>query len=73
MNPIEETNLRAEISVLRAMVKCLIGLLPADQATTDALDSAAKHVVEAAPQMTQERVATQRAVNQIAPLEIPRK
>jgi hypothetical protein len=73
MNPHEETNLRAEIVVLRAMVKCLIAQLPADQATTDALDAAAKQVVEASPPLTQERVALQRAINLIGPTTILRK
>lgn len=73
MNPAEEINLRTEVTVLREFMKCLIGLLPNDQATTDALDAAAKRVIELAPQYTQERVALQRAVNLIGPLTIPRR
>ncbi|MBS0461681.1 MAG: hypothetical protein JSS41_04320, partial [Proteobacteria bacterium] len=68
MNPAEETNLRAEVVVLREMVKLLIAQLPDDAAVTAALDAAAKKVVEAAPQFTQERVALQRAVKLIDPL-----
>jgi len=73
MNPAEETNLRTEVTVLREFMKCLIGLLPNDQATTEALDAVGKRVVELAPQYTQERVALQRAVNLIGPLTIPRR
>ncbi len=73
MNPAEETNLRAEVTVLRELIKCMIGLLPADQAATDALDATAKRVIELAPPLTQERVALQRAVNLIGPTTIPRR
>jgi len=73
MNPAEEINLRSEVTVLREFMKCLIGLLPNDQATTDALDAVAKRVIELAPQYTQERVAFQRAVNLIGPATIPRR
>ncbi len=73
MNPAEETNLRAEVTVLRELMKCLIGMLPNDKAITDALDATSKRVVELAPQYTQERVSLQRAINLIAPLAIPRR
>ncbi len=73
MNPAEEANLRAEVIVMRELMKCLIGLLPDDRATTAALDAASKRVVETAPQYTQERVALQRAVNLIGPLAIKRQ
>jgi hypothetical protein len=73
MNPAEETNLRAEVIVLREMMKCLIGLLPDDRATTAALDATSKQVTELAPQYTQDRVALQRAINLINPLAIKRQ
>jgi hypothetical protein len=73
MNPLEETNLRAEVTVLRELTKCLISLLPDDRATTGVLDAAAKHIVDLAPQHTHERVALQRAINLIAPLAIKRR
>jgi len=73
MNPAEETNLRAEVIVLRELMKCLIGLLPDDRATTAALDATSKRVVELAPQYTQERVALQRAINLVGPLAIKRQ
>jgi hypothetical protein len=73
MNPAEETNLRTEVIVLREMVKYLISQLPDDAAVTAALEAATKHIVETAPQMTQERVALQRAVNLIGPTTIKRK
>ncbi|HTA66510.1 MAG TPA: hypothetical protein VK753_13510 [Xanthomonadaceae bacterium] len=73
MNPAEETNLRAEVVVLREMVKLLIAQLPGDAAVTAALDAVARRVVDAAPQFTQERVALQRAVKLIDPVAIQRK
>ena len=73
MNPAEEANLRAEVIVMRELMKCLIGLLPDDRATTAALDETSKRVIETAPQYTQERVALQRAVNLIGPLAIKRQ
>jgi Tfp pilus assembly protein PilO len=73
MNTAEETNLRAEVVVLREMIKYLIAQLPDDAATTEALEAAAKRVVDTAPPLTHERVALQRAVNQIAPLSIKRR
>jgi len=73
MNPAEEINLRTEVTVLREFMKCLIGMLPNDQATTDALDAVGKRVVELAPQYTQERVALQRAVGLIGLATIPRR
>ncbi len=73
MNPAEETNLKAEVAVLREMIKCLIAQLPNDEDVTAALDVAAKRVVDAAPPYTQERVALQRAVNLIGPTTIKRR
>jgi len=73
MNPAEEVNLRAEVTVLREFMKCLVALLPNDQATTEALDATAKRIPELAPQYTQERVALQRAINLIGPLAIQRR
>lgn len=73
MNPAEETNLLAEITVLRTLVKLLIGYLPADAAVTAALQAATTQVVEAAPPFTQQRVALQRAVKLIDPLGIQRR
>ena len=73
MNPAEETNLRAEVIVMREMIKCLIAQLPNDASVTATLEAAAKRVVEAAPQFTQERVALQRAVKLIDPTGIVRR
>jgi Tfp pilus assembly protein PilO len=73
MNPAEETNLRAEVVVIREMIKYLISQLPDDASVTAALDAASKRVVETAPQLTQERVALQRAVKLIDPLGIKRR
>ena len=73
MNPAEETNLRAEVTVLRELIKCMIAQMPDDHAVTDALDATVKRVVEIAPPLTQERVALQRAVNFIAPMAIKRR
>ncbi|MBS0408252.1 MAG: hypothetical protein JSS17_18175 [Proteobacteria bacterium] len=73
MNPTEETNLLAEIAVLRSLVKLLIGYLPADAATTTALQTLTTQLVETAPPYTQQRVALQRAVKLIDPLAIPRR
>ena len=73
MNPAEETNLRAEVTVLRELIKCMIAQMPDDHTVTDALDATVKRVVEIAPPLTQERVALQRAVNFIAPMAIKRR
>ncbi|HTD28209.1 MAG TPA: hypothetical protein VK660_02345 [Xanthomonadaceae bacterium] len=73
MNPAEETNLRAEVVVLRELVKCLISLLPNDKATTAALEATAKHTADLAPQHTHDRVALQRAITLIGPLTIKRQ
>ncbi|HEY2347135.1 MAG TPA: hypothetical protein VGH80_14885 [Xanthomonadaceae bacterium] len=73
MNPAEETNLLAEVVVMREMVKLLIAQLPNDAAITAALDALGKRVVETAPPFTQQRVALQRAVKLIDPLGIVRK
>ncbi len=73
MNPAEETNLRAEVAALRALVKLLIGHLPDDAATGAALEATAKAMIETAPPFTHERVAMQRAFKLIDPTGIPRK
>ena len=73
MSPAEEINLRAEVTALRELLKCMIGLLPGDEDATESLEAAVKRVVELAPPLTQERVALQRAVNLIAPLAIHRR
>ena len=73
MNPAEETNLRAEVAVLREMIKCLIAQLPDDAGVSAMLEASSKHIVEAAPPYTQERVALQRAIKLVDPLGIKRK
>ena len=73
MNPAEEINLRSEVIVLRELVKSLIGLLPDDEYITEVLEAAVKRAVTHAPELTQERVALQRAVNVVAPLTIRRR
>ncbi|MBS0194709.1 MAG: hypothetical protein JSR34_10725 [Proteobacteria bacterium] len=73
MNPAEETNLLAEIAVLRELVKLLIAHLPGDAAVTAQLDALAKRAVESAPPYTQQRVAIQRALKLIDPLGIGRQ
>ena len=72
MNPAEETNLLAEVAVMRELIKLLIAQLPNDAAVTAALDALGQRVVESAPPYTQQRVALQRAVKLIDPLGIPR-
>ena len=73
MSPAEEINLRAEVTVLRELLKCVIGLLPGDEDATEALEDAARRSVELAPPLTQERMALQRAMNLVAPLTIHRR
>jgi hypothetical protein len=73
MNPAEETNLRAEVVVMREMIKCLIAQLSDETDVTAMLEAAAKQIVEAAPPFTQERLALQRAIKHIDPLGIKRR
>ena len=73
MNPAEEINLRSEVTVLRELVKCLISQLPDDEYVTEVLENAIKQAVSHAPEFTQERLALQRAVQTIGPLQVRRK
>ena len=73
MNPAEETNLLAEVAVMRELVKLLIAQLPNDAAITAALDALGQRVVESAPPYTQQRVALQRALKLIDPAGIVRR
>jgi hypothetical protein len=73
MNPAEETNLLAEVAVMREMIKLLVAQLPGDAAITTALDELGKRVVESAPPYTQQRVALQRALKLIDAAGIARR
>lgn len=73
MNPAEETNLLAEIAVLREVVKLLIAHLPDGAGVTAQLEALSKRVVEVTPPYTQQRVAIQRALKLIDPLGIGRQ
>ena len=73
MNPAEEINLRSEVIVQRELIKCLIGLLSDDEYVTEVLENAVKRAIAHAPELTQERVALQRAVNLVGPLTVHRR
>ena len=73
MNPVEFTNLRSEVIVLRELVKCLISQLPDDEYVTEVLDTAMQRAVAQAPEFTQERLALQRAVQTVGALQVRRK
>jgi Tfp pilus assembly protein PilO len=73
MNPAEFLNLRSEVIVLRELVKCLISQLPDDEYVTEVLESAMKNAVAHTPEFTQERLALQRAIQTVGPLQVRRK